>query len=106
MIMRRKSRYILVRSTRPLDIEVRDREYQFLKEVERFMGIGAYCASHPKIANKAGSNMFIVKVNRGSECSFALATSFIKRIADMDIGFQTVKTSGSISQLKRLAAKS
>lgn len=105
MIMRRKSRYVLVRSTRPISFDAKELEHQFLNEIERFMGISTYSSSHPKIANQAGGNMFIVKMNRGSESQFIFATSFIKKIGNIEVGFQTIKTSGSISTLKKLVAK-
>ncbi len=103
MILKRKSRYVMVRSSKRADFTEGYNASAFLRELERVMGIHAYSLAHPKIAKQMGDNIFIVKLNRGAESSFILATAFIKKIGNSDIGFQTIKTSGAINNLIHLS---
>ncbi len=105
MILKRKSMYVMVRSSKRMDFTQGHNASAFLRELERVMGIQSYSISHPKIAKQLSESIFIVKLNRGTESQFILASAFIKKIGGTEMGFQTIKTSGAITNLIHLSTK-
>ena len=99
MIMRKKNRYILIRSTVPMDMNDKNVQHEFSDAILKIMGIHDYSAANPRIMKSLVGNMFIVRVSRSMERKYILASAFAKKIGTQNIGFQTIKISGSISTL-------
>ncbi len=103
MILKRKSRYVLVRSSEPINMGSKDTMIKFCIDVEKIMGIRNYSSSHLRIAKVTDERYFIAKMDRGQECHFILASAFIKKINGINTGLQTIKTSGAINNLIRIS---
>ncbi len=99
MIFRAKRRYILVRSSAPINaITI---QYRLGDSLLSFMGAEEYANAMPKVVKQMDDNTFIMRVNRGSERKLVLALSFIKNLGSGPLGFYTLRTSGSIAALLR-----
>lgn len=105
MILRRKTRHILVEATSEINVDDKRVEESLRKELLNFMGEATYLKSSPQITAKLSGNVFIISTNRGYEKSIILAISFIKNLDNKRIGFYTIKTSGTIKSLKDYFAK-
>lgn len=103
MILKRKSRYVLVRSSESINMDSKDTIIKFCTSIEKIMGVRNYSSSHLRIAKVIDEKHFIVKMDRGQEAHFTLATSFIKQVNGTSTGLQTIKTSGAINNLIRLS---
>jgi RNase P/RNase MRP subunit POP5 len=101
MIYRRKSRYILVETSKEVDMRDRQNEASLKNEMLRFLGEKLYIESNLQIVKQMGENTFIIRVSRGMERSAILALSFIKKVSSSELGFYTIRTSGTISSLKK-----
>ncbi len=101
MIMKRKSRYVLVMSSRP--IEMSSYYHYFLHALSEQIGKIGLAKLDLSLAKSIGENLFIFKMSRGEEKSFILAISFVKRLreGEEEIGFYSLLTSGTISSIIR-----
>ncbi len=101
MIFKPKKRYILARSSIPIDFV---RNQQALGEsLLSFMGVKGYANAMPKVIKQIDSTTFIIRTNRGGEKDVILALSFIKSLGNGSgtFGIYTLRTSGSIAALLR-----
>ncbi len=100
MILKRKYRYVAVRSSSPIDASAQ--ENRITAEILRVIGELSYSEANPKIVSQTSKTFFIIRVNRGHEKRLVLALAFIKRVGEMPIGLFSIKTSGTIRSLKYL----
>ncbi|MDE1869767.1 MAG: Rpp14/Pop5 family protein [Candidatus Micrarchaeota archaeon] len=100
MILKRKSRYVMVEASRPIDLTDKPAWSQLRADISRFIGEKEYLDANPFLAEQIDQTKFIIRVNRGSEKAIVLAFSFIKLFNNSEIGFYTLKTSGTIRALK------
>ncbi len=92
MILKRKSRYVLVE---PSSVDTARLYTRLEAELLRIMGQVTYTKASPKVVAQYG-RFFAVRINRGFEDELVLALSF----ARIDgIGFYTIKTSGTLKTL-------
>ena len=99
MIFRAKRRYVLVRSSVPVDAVVS--QYKLGESLLGLMGAEEYANAMPKVVKQIDDSTFILRVSRGSERKLVLALSFIKSLGSARLGFYTLRTSGSIAALLR-----
>ena len=99
MITRRKSRYVLIRSSEPLDMNSKADFGSFRNCMKDFMGERAYVSASMQMARQTAANTFIIRVNRGTERDAMLATAFIKELNGRKLGLLTLRMSGSINAL-------
>ncbi len=100
MILKRKSRYVLIESSDSIDMGAASNWNDFKSRIGEFMGIAGISAANPKFVKQSG-NFFVVRVNRGSEDLFVAATAFVRQLRGEKIGFYTLCTSGTIAALAR-----
>lgn len=101
MIMRRKSRYVLVMSSKPF--EMKSRLNEFIEALKMQLGSIGLAELDLSLIKEVDSNLFIFKLKRGEERKFILALSFIKLDST---SFYSIMTSGTInSLLKKYNAK-
>ena len=77
----------------------------FYSNLHTFMGSKEYANANPKIIKTYSDDMFLLRVNRGSEKNVILGSAFIKD-QNLKIGFYTIKTSGTISSISNFVTKS
>ena len=99
MIFKRKRRYILVEASRGFDITDGQNWTDLKGELYRFLGEKQYMESNLFPLKQLDDKRFIVRVSRGAEKHAILALSFVKKIGPSEIGFYTLKTSGTIRSL-------
>lgn len=102
MIFRRKSRYVLVETSRSMNMLDRRNENSLRAETLKFLGEKPYIEANPQVVCQLDEEHFIVRVSRGAERNMVLALSFIKSINSEALGFYTIKISGTIRTLKNL----
>ncbi|MDE1871568.1 MAG: Rpp14/Pop5 family protein [Candidatus Micrarchaeota archaeon] len=101
-MMREKRRYLLVRSTMGIqDMQRRDFEQELYREMLRSIGEYSYFRSNPKIVKYLDSCNFIMKCNLAKYGETIIALTFIKRISGREVGFYTLKSSGTIRALMK-----
>lgn len=101
MILKRKTRYIMVRSSHPADLSDKTAWQQLRIELSKFLGEKEYLNANPFFAEQIGDSTFIIRVMRGSDRAVILALSFTKLQSEgKEVGFYTLKTSGTIRALK------
>lgn len=100
MILKRKSRYVMIEASRPLDVTDKLAWSQLRADISKFIGEKEYLDANPFLAEQTDERKFIIRVSRGSEKAIVLAFSFIKLFNNQEIGFYTLKTSGTIRALK------
>ncbi|MDE1825193.1 MAG: Rpp14/Pop5 family protein [Candidatus Micrarchaeota archaeon] len=100
MIFRRKSRYVLIEPSRQIDMSQKESWSALREELAKFMGEKSYIDANPFLIEGSSAGNFIIRVSRGSERQLILALSFIKCIGPAEIGFYTIKTSGTIRSLR------
>lgn len=100
MILKRKYRYVAVRTSSPVDASAM--ENRITAELMRVMGELSYSEANPKIASQPSPTLFIIRVNRSYEKRLILSLAFIKKIGEAPIGLFSIKTSGTIRSLKYL----
>lgn len=97
MILKRKYRYVLVLTSRDIDVAMHGNA--ITTELTKFMGEIPYSRTNPRIVAQYTPRLFVFKTNRGFESHLILALSFVKQVGGAKIGFWTVKTSGTIKSL-------
>jgi len=100
MIFKRKNRYILVETSSPIDLSNRRIFEAVATKLKTYLGEQVFIESNPQIISKLDENNFIMKVTRGTEKQLFLALSFLKGVNDREIGFYTIKTSGTVRSIK------
>jgi RNase P/RNase MRP subunit POP5 len=93
MITRRKSRYIIIRSTKPFSASMMN---LFNSKLSEIIGSIGMCEANPYFVKSINDNSFIIKVSRGSERRIILALSFLKFDG---FSFCSILTSGTIKAL-------
>ena len=99
MIRRRKFRYILVEPSAPLDPSDKSFQAALSEGMSRYMGEFGYVDASPKVVRTAANGSFMLRVNRGTETAVTLALAFVKALDGTEIGFYTIKTSGTLLSL-------
>ena len=99
MIFKRKRRYVLVESSRAFDITNKLNWAGLKGELYRFFGEKQYMESNLFPLKQLTDKKFIIRVSRGTEKHAILALSFVHKIGPSEIGFYTLKTSGTIRAL-------
>ncbi len=97
MILKRKSRYVLIESSRSIDVISKHR--QMLGILSTFLGESYLYESNPRVTKQYDGNVFIMRVNRGTEDKLILGLSFLKEFEGESVGFYTIKVSGTIQSL-------
>ncbi len=100
MIFKRKNRYILVETSSPIDLSNRGVFEEVASKLKSYLGEHAFMESNPQIISKLDEKNFIMKVTRGTEKQLFLALSFLKGVNDKEIGFYTLRTSGTVRAIK------
>ncbi|MGB9732858.1 MAG: hypothetical protein ACP5P2_00725 [Candidatus Micrarchaeia archaeon] len=96
MIMRRKSRYVLVASSKPFDISKELGKFE--AKLAEIVGIIEMAEMGLLLAKKLDDKAFIFRLSRGKERRFILALSFLKLDG---VSFYSILTSGTIKSLLR-----
>lgn len=96
MILKRKTRYILVEASGDIDLEARRTGFE--EELLDFLGEFAYSYANPRAIRQYNKRVFSLRVNRGFEAQVILSLSFL-RGEDRKMGFYTIKTSGTLKTL-------
>ncbi len=104
MIFKRKNRYILIEASSPIDLSDRRIFEAAATKLKTYLGEQVFIESNPQIISKLDEKNFIMKVTRGTEKQIFLALSFLKGINDKEIGFYTIKTSGTVRTIKEYFA--
>ncbi len=104
LIARRKSRYLLVEASRDADLVSKEGQRGLSDGLARALGDIGYMNSSPRVMHQVARNAFIMRVARGEEGNVVLALSFIKQLNGSELGFYTIRASGSIRKLDGLAA--
>lgn len=99
-MMRKKSRYLLVETSRETNIEsVSNLEREFYRKMRFLVGEMNYHRVNPRIMRFLDPKRLILKVNfEGLEDSI-LALALMKRFDNADTAFWTLKSSGTIKAL-------
>ena len=105
MIFRRKLRYILVETSREVNLSDGRVADNLKAELHRTIGEGVYFRANPHLAAQLREDVFILSVNRNTERDIVLALSFMKTLGGEKIGFYTIKISGTIRSLKEYFSK-
>lgn len=100
MIFKRKNRYILIEASTPIDLSDRRTFDTVATKLKGYLGEHVFMESNPQIISKLDERNFIMKVTRGTERQLFLALSFLKGVNDKEIGFYTIKTSGTVRSIK------
>ena len=103
MITRRKSRYLLVESSRDVNFESKEEQRSLGDGIARVIGEFGYMNSSPKLIKQLNNKVFIIRTSRGGEDHVILALSFIKQLNGREMGFYTIRESGSIKKLQQVA---
>ena len=103
MIIKRKLRYVLVECSRDFDPASEGRGLE--KELLRVMGEHSFADANPRFVDRCRGNAFVVSVNRGTERNAILALAFVKNIGGQDVGFYSIRTSGTMRKLLSDAKK-
>ena len=106
MISKQKNRYLLIETSEQLDTRDRVSSSSLLDALNAEMGHTGFLRANPRIVCTMDDYSFIIRVNRGCEHDFILATAFVKRIAGREIGLYTISTSGTIRKLLGIAGRS
>jgi len=96
MIIKRKNRYVLVMSSKPIEIGLA--LDSFINELSKYIGIFGLAELSPYFIKSINERTFIFRVARGGERRFILALSFIKLNG---VAFYSLLTSGTIKSLLR-----
>jgi RNase P/RNase MRP subunit POP5 len=96
MLLRHKSRYILVETSREIDLNDRFTFDDFEDRLAMALGELNYADANPKIAKQYNKKVFIIRTNRGQEPKVILSLALMKEINKDPIGFYTISTSGTI----------
>ncbi len=105
LIARRKSRYLLVESSKDVDFSFREEQKGLAEGIAKVIGEFGYMNSSPKVMRQINSKVFVIRASRGAEGHITLALSFIKQLNGRQVGFYTIRSSGSIRKLEEVAKK-
>lgn len=106
MILKRKSRYILAESSRPIDLADRRLWDELRGAIAKFIGEKDYADSNITFIKQVDPTKFLLRTSRGAEKKIVLALCFVKQINAQEVGFYTLKTSGTIRSLRSLQSAS
>ncbi|MGC8710191.1 MAG: Rpp14/Pop5 family protein [Candidatus Micrarchaeia archaeon] len=99
MIARKKSRYILIELSRPLEITSAPAYDEFIESIKRNIGMLDFSSMGIYPIKRLSDSIFIFKVNRGYEKKFILASAFISSLSGYSISIYSICTSGTIKAL-------
>jgi RNase P/RNase MRP subunit POP5 len=99
LIARRKSRYILVEASRDVEMETKEAQIGLSEGIGKIIGEFGYMNASPKVMRQISPSAFIIRVSRSTEGGVAMALAFVKELNGKQIGFYTIKTSGSMKKL-------
>jgi RNase P/RNase MRP subunit POP5 len=105
LIARRKSRYLLVESSKDVNFAFNEEQKGLAEGIAKVIGEFGYMNASPKIMKQLNSRAFVIRSSRGSEGHVVLALSLIKQLNGREIGFYTLRESGSIRKLEEVAKK-
>ncbi len=105
LIVRRKSRYLLVESSREVNLDSKEEQRSLAEGIAKVIGEFGYMNSSPKVMRQLNPKSFIIRASRGQEGAVVLALSFIKQLNGKETGFYTIRNSGSIRKLESVAQK-
>ncbi|MDE1850272.1 MAG: Rpp14/Pop5 family protein [Candidatus Micrarchaeota archaeon] len=100
MILKRKSRYILVECSAPLDLGDKRLWDELRGCIAKFIGEKDYADSNLTFIKQTDPTKFLLRTSRGAEKKIVLALSFVKQINSKEAGFYTLRTSGTIRSLR------
>lgn len=100
MIFKRKSRYLLVEASGPLGTSDKDLAHLLGSEIAKYVGEQIYTNANPYVMAQLDNKNFVLRVGRGTERQVTLALAFVKKFNDREIGFYTLKTSGTMRSIK------
>lgn len=106
MILKRKIRYVLVESSREIDLGNKVNLDGFQRSMGKVLGDLHYADAGPKVVAQYTGTSFVLRANRGFEDKVILALALMKEVNNQPIGFYTIKVSGTIATLKNFASKS
>jgi RNase P/RNase MRP subunit POP5 len=100
-MIKEKRRYILIESTADIDLQDKNFEFEFYKELLHNIGEINYYRANPKIMRYVSSKRFILKCSLARYRETILAVTFIKRVNGREMGFYTINASGTIAALMK-----
>ena len=103
MIYRPKNRYVLVETSHRAGLEDPVVCKNIADMLRDELGTLEYVNAYPKIVSVLGERTFIVRINRGYEDKLILSLCFVRLGGGREIGFRTLKSSGSVKKLKKYA---
>ncbi|MGC8687267.1 MAG: Rpp14/Pop5 family protein [Candidatus Micrarchaeia archaeon] len=96
--MKRKYRYILVMSLKPLNgVDERD----FYAELMRLIGELHFAEANPKIARQISNRLFVLKISLSHYEEAIAALALIKRISGIENAFYTIYASGTLKAIEK-----
>ncbi len=99
-MMRRKIRYILTESAKPiLEGDRSQFEYQLYRAMLHAIGELNYHKTNPKIIKFVDERSFILRCSLEGYKEALLALAIIKKLEDKETAFYTLKSSGTIKAL-------
>lgn len=105
MITKHKNRYILVEASEPIMTRSKQIDDEIISSVSKELGQIGHVEANPKIVYQFNDSVFIIRANRNYERRVLLALAFIKKLNERNIGFYTIKISGTIRSLINLCKK-
>jgi len=102
MILKRKSRYLLAEASVPLDLSDKRIWDELRGAIAKFIGEKDYADSNITFIKQTDPTKFLLRTSRGAEKKIVLALCFVKQINSHEVGFYTLKTSGTIRSLRSL----
>ncbi|MGI0141098.1 MAG: Rpp14/Pop5 family protein [Candidatus Micrarchaeales archaeon] len=100
MILKRKSRYILTESSKEIDLSDKRTWDELRNAIAKFIGEKDYADSNITFIKHTSPTRFILRTSRGAEKKVVLALCFMKQLNAMELGFYTLKISGTIRSLR------
>ena len=102
-MMRRKIRYILTESAKPvLETDRSQFEQQLYRAMLHSIGELNYHKTNPKIIRFMDEKRFILRCSLEGYKAALLALAIIKRLDDKETAFYTLKSSGTIKALLKV----
>ncbi len=104
-MIREKRRYILIEASEPLDMDSGRHEFERDLHSALMAELGGihYFAANPKFVLKLGSTAFIMKCSLIGFSDTVRAFAMIRSVGGRELGFYTLKSSGTIRALKASA---
>jgi RNase P/RNase MRP subunit POP5 len=104
-MIREKHRYLLVEASEPIDIGIdRAARQKFERELyaalRAELGEAHYFSVNPRLVLNTGNNSFLMKCSLKGFQSLVLAFALMKQFDGREMGFYTLKSSGTIRALK------